>query len=339
MNAITARRGGMPAATLLLSALVVGLVSLSCSTAPKTPDAVYDTENKAAQYSKLGDGFMATGQYDAAEKYYRDALQADSSVDNLLGVSVSHASLGHVYLAVGRNDEARTEFTSALDYARMARSGSALSMATSGLGEVTYAAGSKEDALALFEQAVALAGKDGKSLAIALHDAGVAKAALGRTAEAMGDLQRAESTNLGLKRWTELAANRYVMASLLVAQNRPNDALAMALSALDADKRAENGRGIAGDLAAVASIAARLGLQSDAYDYWHRSFDAALAVGDPKVVRKSLQALISLAGELGKAEDKARYSALLAKLDAAEARQAAASGGASGAASGGTAAR
>lgn len=317
----TTNRGGRCylAALLVFPALAFGLAALSCSTAPKTPDALYDTKNKAAEYSKLGDGFMATGQYDTAEKYYRDALQADSSVDNLEGVSVSHASLGRVYLAVGRRDEARGEFTSALDYARMAQSSAASSIATSGLGEVSYAAGAKEDALALFERAIVFAGKDGKSLAVALHDAAVAKAALGKGDEAMADLQKAASLNLGLKRWTELAANRYVMASLLTAQNRLEEARAMALTALDADKRAENGRGIAGDLAAVASITARLGQKDGAWDYWRRSFDAALAVGDPETVRKALVALVSLADELGKSDDKAHYAALLAKLDAAEA--------------------
>ncbi len=312
----------MPACfAAIFAAISVSLFTvafLSCSTAPTAPDAVYDTRNKAADYAKLGDSFIATGQYDLAERYYREALQADSSVDDLEGVSNAHSSLGRAYLAAGQADEARMQFASALDYARMAGSGPASSIATSGLGELAYRAGDKAQALELFERAVALADKDDKSLAVALHDAAVAKAALGRTDEAMADLGRAESINLALRRWTELATNRYVMASLLAAQNRLEDALAMALKALEADKKAENGRGIAGDLAAVASLSTRLGQKAEAWDYWRRCFDSAMAVNDPAIVRKALTAMIAMADELGKTTDKAHYAALLAKLDAAE---------------------
>ncbi|MDA8426218.1 MAG: tetratricopeptide repeat protein, partial [Treponema sp.] len=303
------------AAALAIAAAAGGLAS--CSSAPKAPDAVYDTRNKAADYAKLGDGFMATAQYELAEKYYREALQADSSVDNLEGVSKSHTSLARAYLAAGKSDEARSQFASALDYGRMAGSGPASSLATSGLGEVAYREGDKEGALKLFEGAVSLAGADGSSLAVALHDEGVVKAALGRKPEAMADLERAASINLGLKRWIELAANRYVMASLLASGNRLEEASAMALSALDADKRAENGRGIAGDLAALASLATRMDRKAEAWDYWRRCFDSALANGEPAEVRTALTALVALADGLGKTAEKERYAALLAKLDAA----------------------
>jgi len=303
----------------LAAASAVALLALSCSSAPKPPDAVFDVKNKAADYSKLADGFMADAQYESAEKYYREALQADSSVDNLAGVSVAHASLGRVYLAVNRPDDARTEFTIALEYATMAHSGPDASLATSGLGEVMYAHGEKEEALAAFESAAALAGKDAKSLAVALHDAGVAKAALGRTEEAMSDLQRASSLNQELKRWTELASNRYVMASILGTSGRLQEALAMALKALEADKNAENGRGVAQDLEALARLSYKLGQKETAWNYWRRAFDSSLSVEEPSVVRDSLVALAALADELGKPDEKARYSALLAKLDAAQA--------------------
>ncbi|HUW40990.1 MAG TPA: tetratricopeptide repeat protein [Rectinemataceae bacterium] len=306
------------ALTAVLAAAAIAGALASCSSAPKPPDAVYDIRNKAADYAKLGDGFMATGQYDLAEKYFREALQADSSVDDLDGVSKSHTSLGRAYLAAGKPEEARSQFAGALDYGRMAGSGPASSLATSGLGEVSYREGDKEGALALFERAAALAGEDGNSLAVALHDEGVAKAALGRKPEALADLERAASINLGLRRWIELAANRYVMASLFVSENRLEEASAMALSALDADKRAENGRGIAGDLAALAGISTRMDRKSEAWDYWRRCFDSALANGEPVEVRKALTALVALADELGKAADKTRYAAMLAKLDAAQ---------------------
>ena len=80
---------------------------------------------------------------------------------------------------------------------------------------------------------------------------------------------------------------------------------ATALKALEADKKAENGRGITGDLAAVAKLSIRLGRKVEAWDYWLRCFDSAMAIDDPVTVRKALTALISLAANSEETE-KAR---------------------------------
>ncbi len=124
--------------------------------------------------------------------------------------------------------------------------------------------------------------------------------------------------NLKAKRWTELGTNRYALASALSGEGRAADALAAALGALDADKRAENARAVPGDLAAAAVLCAKLGKTADAWDYWRRSFDSAMSVDDPSAVRKALGALVSLAPELKKDAEGAHYAALLAKLDQAE---------------------
>ena len=298
------------------------LILASCSSAPKAKTEFFEVKNKAAEYAKLGDGFMGTGQYAQAAKYYDEALQANSSVDNLGGVAASHASLGRVYLALGESTAAEYEFGQSLDYARMAGSQVAMAVATSGLGEVSYSRGRKEEALGLFEEAVVYAAKDERALAVALHDVGVAKDGLGRTAEAVPDIERAAGINQKLKRWNELAANRYVLASILAGGNKLEEAFAMAMKALEADKAAENGRGIAGDLAAAASLAGRSGRRDESWLLWRRSFDTALAAGDDDAARKALASLVALAPTVGKAEEEARYRAQLEKLDEARAQPA-----------------
>ena len=126
--------------------------------------------------------------------------------------------------------------------------------------------------------------------------------------------------NLEAKRWTELGANRYALASILSDEGRPADALAAALGALDADKRAESARAVPGDLAAAARLSAKLEKDAEAWGYWRRSFDSAMSVDDAVAVRKALNALIALAPKLRKDAEGTRYSALLAKLDEAEGR-------------------
>lgn len=316
----------------VLAAAAAAAALLSCSSAPKPPDGVYDERNKAAELAKMGDGFMAKGQYASALQYYEDALKSGSSVDDLDGVAASHASMGKAYFAAGETEAAKAEYEDSLDYAKMAGSRSAQAIATEGLGEIAYAAGAKEEALASFEEAAALAGAakadqsgSGKALAdralaIALHDGAVAKAALGRAPEAIADFETAQAMNLKAKRWTELGANRFALASALSGQGRGADALFAALGALDADKRAENARALPGDLAAAAGLSARLGKDAQAWGYWRRSFDSALSVGDAASARKALTALVDLAPKLKKEAEGARYASLLAKLDEAEAK-------------------
>jgi len=314
------RRAAARAAVL---SLALAMAVLSCSSAPKPPDAVFETKNKAAEYAKLGDQYMAEGRYSTALGYYEEALKAGSSVDDLEGVAASRVSMGRTYAAAGQADDARREYEAALEYALMARSQAAQSAAKAGQGELDFVAGDAKAALALFEEAVALAEAAGasggdKARAVALHDRAVAKATLGDAAGAKADLAAAESLNLKAKRWSELASNRYVLASVLAGEENIEGALASALAALDADKRGESARSIPLDLAAAASLSSRLGRDSEAWGYWRRSFESGVAVDDAASVRKALTALVDLADKLGKAAQKERYATLLKKLDEGE---------------------
>ncbi len=309
-----ARECGIAAAALLA-------LSWSCSSAPKPVDAVFETKNRAAEFAKLGDQYMAGGRYSAALGYYEEALDAGSSVDDLAGIAASRASMGRAYAAAGQGEDARREYEAALEYALMAGSAAGQSSAKAGLGELEYAEGRIEAALGLFEEAAALAsGADdgGKARAVALHDRAVARAALGDVAGARADLAEAESLNRRTKRWAELGSNRYVLASILASEGDLELALAAAKDALDADKRGENARSIPSDLAACARLSSRLGLDGDAWGYWRRSFESGLAVDDEAAARKALAALVGLSESLGKSDEGRRYAAMLEKLDEAD---------------------
>ena len=299
----------------ILALGLAALVAASCSTAPKNT-AVYDIRNKAAEFVKLGDSFMARNIYDQAANYYEEALEADQSIDYVEGVARCHVSIGRAWLAAGDPGRAEREFRDGLEYGRMAGAPGAQALATAGLGEVAWARGDREGALALFQQAVVLAGKDQAALAIALHDEATALAGLGRGADAEAGLTKAASINAKAGRWSEVGANRYVLASILSKAGRYEDALVQAALALEADRKVENGPGMAKDLAALATISQKMERKQEAFDYWRRSFDTALASNLPEDVRKALVALGALAKELGREDDAARYAALLAKLEA-----------------------
>lgn len=310
-------RRSLPAACALLALAFAA----ACSTSPKSKGVVFDTRNQAVEYAKLADGFFSRGEYDSAVQFYHQALDGNSRVDNVEGVARTRASLGRVYLASGDAERAAIEFDEALIYAQISEVRAAIALAKAGLGELAYVKGEHETALALFEEAIVLAADDAGVLAVALHDSATAQAALGRVPEAKANLERAQAINIKIKHWAELAANRYVLASILAKEGTLEQALAMVLSALEADRNAENGKGLASDLAAAASISRRLGKPQAAYAYWRRSFDTALASNDAGAVRKALGALIELAGELAIDKDVSKWAALLSKLDEAETKK------------------
>ncbi len=326
MNALRGIKSCAAAAALGAACLAF---CAACSTAPRNAGVIYETKNKAVDFAKLGDGFMATGQYDQAMSYYGQALQASRSVDDLEGIASIQSSMGKAYATAGMAADARAAYESSLERARMAASAPAEAVALTGLGELDYAEGKRDAALARFDAALARLASEGKppkdkdkaahkAYAIALHDRAVARVAMGRAAEARADLDAAAAINEKAKRWVELAANRYVLASMLASEAKLEEALAMALSALEADKTAENGRGITGDLAAAGALAQRLGRDDEAFGYWKRSFEAALAIDDARAARAALSVLPALASKLKKPGEEARYAALLAQLDAAE---------------------
>jgi len=321
----TSSRVAARAAASMAAAILA--LSFSCSTAPKPAEAVFDTKNKAAEFAKLGDQYMAEGRFAAALGYYEEALSAGSSVDDLGGIAASRVSMGRAYAAAGQPEDARREYVAALEYALMAGSAAGQSAAKAGIGELEYAEGRIGAALGLFEEAAALASAaedGGKARAVALHDRAVAKSALGDAAGARADLAEAESINRRAKRWAELASNRYVTASILASEGDLELALTAAKDALEADKKGENSRGIVSDLAACARLSARLGRGEDAWGYWRRSFESGLAVDDEAAVRGALAALVGLSDGLGKAAEGRRYAAMLASLDeAAQAKDAA----------------
>lgn len=304
--------------SILAPALAGLALVLACSTAPRG-GAVYDVRNNAAADMRMGDGLMDRGDWGGAVEAYTRALRADSGIDYLEGVARSHASLGRAYLAAGEVDAAEAEFQDALEYARLGASGPASSLALAGLGEVAWQRGDKEGAAAWFAEAQAKAGKDGGALAVALHDGARTKAGSGKVAEATADLLRAAGLNEKAGRLAQAASNRYLLASILVAGGDLEGGLAQAHLALEADKKVENGPGIAQDLGALGAISLRLGRKAEAWDFWRRSYDSSLSANLPRQVAKALAALQALGPELGKDAEARHYAELLGRLEAIEA--------------------
>jgi tetratricopeptide (TPR) repeat protein len=316
--------GRVTRALALLAAATLAALSLgSCSSVPKkTVTAAVARKNDAAEFSRLGDGFLASGQYASALQYYGEALEANLSVDNVAGAVSSRGSLGRVYLALARLDDADREFSDALEDARAFGVPSLTALCLSNLGELRYAAGvASGDAAkgaaaadALFAEAEPLAAGDEAVAAVVAHNRGIAAMARGDYAAAEAFIMKSAAANEKARRWTELGSNRYALASIANALGDLPLALQRARAALEADKAAENSRGIADDLEALARLSRKAGDEAAAFDYYRRAFGVRLSLDQVPEAERCLVALNELAVKLGKESYAARYAELLQRI-------------------------
>jgi tetratricopeptide (TPR) repeat protein len=307
-------RRAMHGMTVIGIVLAVWLVAGSCSTMGKRSTAVVAVKNDAAEYSKLGDGFVAAGQFASALQYYGEALDANLSVDNVEGAIMSRGSLGRVYLAMGNTGDAGRELGDALEDARAFGRPALVALCLSNLGELRYAGGDAVAADALFAEAEPLAAGDEAVAAVIAHNRGIAAMASGDLDAAQAHILKAASANEKARRWIELGSNRYALASIANARGDLPAAVDWARKALASDKTAEHSAGIAADLEALAKLMRKSGDNAAAFDLYRRSFGVWLSLNRAKEAERCLVALGELAGKLGKEQYAVRYAALLEKI-------------------------
>jgi len=321
MTSMKTRIAGFRAAALA-AALLAGALAASCSSAPKKAAAVVTVKNEAAEFSRLGDGFMVTGQYASALQYHGEALDSNLSVDNVEGAIASRGFIGRVYLAMASFDDARREFTDALLDARAFGKPSLIALCLANAGELAYAEGvSKGDAAGaaaaadlLFAEAEPLAAGDEAVAAVVAHDRGVVAMARGDLAAAEAYILKSAAANEKARRWVELGSNRYALASIDNSRGDLPGALEWARKALESDKAAENSPGIGADLEALARLNRKSGDDAAAFDLYRRSFGVWISLNRAAEAERCLVALNELAARLGKEGYVKRYAELLERI-------------------------
>jgi len=292
------------------------IVLASCSSAPKPTAEIVARKNQAAEYSKMGDGFMAKRDYASALRFYQESLRENQAVDNQEDVVVSMNSVGRVYLAAGKLPDAEATFREALSYAEALKNPTLRALCLANLGETLYSQGKSEGALACFNEGIPLAYREERTLAILLHDRAVLFRDQERWKDAEEDLRRAAGINQRLKRLAEYGANYYVLGNIATKQGDLKGALDFVSTALEADRKAENSAGIASDLEALAVLSRRQGKPEDAFDFYRRAFDVYVTMDSAPDALRCARVLAALAGELARPDDAKRYEEYAKRIEA-----------------------
>ena len=314
------------AAPLLLIAAC--LLAVSCSSAPKKAETVTEARNRAAEATDVGNAYYRQGRYDLALRFFSQALDDNTSVDNVEGIIQSSNSIGKVYMAIGSLDAAEEIFSSALT--RSAGGSVELFFVSSNnLGELYLQKGEPAKALATFEQVLSPAsgapsgassgaragGLSDLQRAVLYHNLGAAHKNLGDFAKAREDLEKSLAINIAHKLAEETAADYYMLASVDSKQGNLESAMKNAELALAIDKKIENSVGIAMDLSALGIISLKRKDMAAAYDYFQRSYLVSTTLSMRSDMRKALIELIAVADALGRTAEAENDRRALMELE------------------------
>jgi tetratricopeptide (TPR) repeat protein len=296
--------------------VVLCLSSIGCSSLPENEKTDRETgiKNRAAEYTRFGNGFYAQAEYLQALDFYRMALNENISVDNEPGIIKSYNDLGKTYAAMGDLEAAADNYLEGYRIARDIGDPSLLILCEANLGEVFLREGDPDRAIEIFSRALERSFDETARSAILFHNAGQAY-------KIKGDLERAEELilealriNTEAEEYREMASNYYALASIASKRGEFDRAVDYALSALENDKRMENSVGIAADLKALGLIYSRKGDAAEAYEYMKKGFLVYETLGITTQLVDILQHLEDLALALDRPAEAEVYRESLEDL-------------------------
>ena len=307
-------------AALAVLAAIALCVCSGCSSTPKGTGEVFTVRNQAAGFAETAEGLFLQGEYAKALDLYFKAYDLHASVDNLPGIVRTSVSIGRLYLLTGRTEAAHTALSAAFERAAELGDPDLVLVSTNGLAEYCLATDQNDMASEYIAKGFELSegGADSADLALLYHNHGILCKRTGKPAEAEEAFLKAAAINAKLMKHAQLASNRYMIASLALQRNDIEGALDWLLQALASDKAAENSRGIASDLHAIASILQRQGSHEEALDHFQRAFTIYRGLGMLEESRRSLTQIIVEAEALGRDAEAEQYRSILEALSARE---------------------
>ncbi|MCF7927712.1 MAG: tetratricopeptide repeat protein [Spirochaetales bacterium] len=293
------------------------LIFGACSSSPEQPENITAVKNQAAQYEAFGNNYFEQAKYQQALQFYQQGLEYNISVYNEPGIVKSYNSIARVFVETGSTDRAERTFLKAYRIAKDLDNNVLLAQTANNLGSLYLKTGREEEAFELFQEALELSeGTEKESVeeSILYHNLGMSYKLRGNYKQAKLYLHKALEKNLENREFKEAASNYYGLASVESKQNRYEQALDYARSALENDRKMEYSYGIAKDLKAIGIIQEKAGNLEASYESLKKSL---LVFGTLNLVEDIIDILVRLeaaARELGKPKEAEEYAATLKNI-------------------------
>jgi tetratricopeptide (TPR) repeat protein len=314
-----------------ISAFILTLFFLGCSSAPQEPTEVSEKKNQAAEYTVFGNNYYEQAQFGQALNFFNLALDLNISVDNEPGIAKNYNSLGKTWLALGNDAKAKQFYQQAYDLAQRIGEKATVYQSAYNLGEIYLKQNETETARSLMEQALEDVSADEEAsaeLAILYHGMGMLYRTIGIEAQdqlsetsanqayqqSLGYFEEAVRINQSLDTFGQLASNYFMMASVHHRQNNLSRAKSLALLALENDRKVENSRGIALDNIALGIIEEKLGNNGEAYNYYVKAFRIYQTLELISGMRRAASALVRITEVLERPNETAVYQQVLEQI-------------------------
>jgi tetratricopeptide (TPR) repeat protein len=288
-----------------------GLLLAACSSAPDLhPDEVFDKRNQAARNLEAGNRYFREARHNEALEFYQLSLDTYIALDETEGQVTALNSIGKVFFLAGEDNKALDYYTRALALAHRHGGAIPLLQSANNIAELELRGGGARQALEIYREILkddGVAGSEAVELAVLYHNMGAFLRDRQEFPQALDSVRKAADMNRFEKRFTQLAANYYLLSSIYFRQNLLAEARENALAALDYDKRMENSLGIAQDLLALGSIAQKAGGTEEAHENYKRAFLAYRSNGYVRGMRNSLEKLIDTSAKLNLEKEEKQY--------------------------------
>ncbi len=276
------RRCGPMRAGLALSAVVTVALLVACSSTPEATGEVTEVSRQAARNMDHGTESLHRGRIEDARAFFDTALRQYRSLDHRTGVAGALAAFGRLRTVEGDLAAAAAHYRDSAELAEIAGAPAVAIESYAALVEIELRRGRTDAAEQAIDTAATILERspDSAGTAVTLHARALLAADHGDFERAEKYLREALSLNRELGKHREIAANRYMLASVLSRQGRFEEALNQASAALETDKFIENSVGIAQDLVALGRISERSGDRVAAQQYFERAYSVYLGLED-----------------------------------------------------------
>jgi tetratricopeptide (TPR) repeat protein len=270
--------------------LVFAFCFISCSSAPERPAAVYTSRNMAANQLDLANRTANRGRYDDALLILDDVKRTAVSVDDPPLLIKTAITRGNIYFSTGRHNDAFAEW----DYALKEAQGSGETNLEAQVkifiirGRLVLLIAGNPDGPPLGEienlrsqalQALAGIRSDNLSEAAGRLVVGMADKELKNYTEAENNIRRALKIHEDGRYFEEAAYDWFLIGSVRSVAGQYDAAVDALLKAINFDRRAENGFGLASSWQALGGVYAKAGKTDESAAAYKRAAGIYRAMG------------------------------------------------------------
>ena len=273
-----------------LETVILFIFFAGCSSAPKKPVEIFTSRSMAANQLNLANQTANQGRYEDALLILGEARRLALSTDDPQLRIKTSMGRGNILFALGRHDEAFGEWDAAAaegdasgegKLAALARiykiRGTLVRLPNEKSGNDTDAAA--EELKTRLVREMAAVRSDSLSTAAGYVTLGLAEKQLGRRAEAESAIKRAldiHEKNLSLE---DAAYDWFIIASIRSVKGEYDASLEALKAAINFDRRAENGFGLASSWKAMGEVYKKAGKAEESRAAFARAADIFRAIG------------------------------------------------------------